>query len=403
MRKISIIYILLFTASCYAKVFVGADVAINNPDLYFKGERIYLLTNHSGRTSDGILTADKFLSNPSINLKSIMVPEHGFYTAVRAGEKVKDDKWKNQIPIISLYGATRKPTKKILEGCDRVVVDIQDIGVRSYTYISTLFETMQACAENGKKITVLDRPNPLGGITVDGNIPDEGISNFVCRIPVTYLHGLTIGELALMINGEGWLGENLKCELEVVKMEGYERWMHWEDTDLQWFPTSPHVPTVDAVRGIATTGVFGELGFISVGVGTTLPFQYIGKPNLNNIEGFFSYFEFGGVSFHFNRYQPFYGMYSGKDVPGYLLRFSNTEHGMYYSAGFKMIEKIHQQYPDIFVSIPTNTKGMDMFKKVTGTDKLLSMLINSDFKNLDIVLENGRIEFSEKREKYLLY
>jgi len=402
MKSISVlITFLLLSFSLSSQVFTGADAALNNPDKYFKGKRVYLLTNHSGRTSDGLLTADKFIANPNINLKGLLVPEHGFYTTVRAGTAVADDDW-NGVPIISLYGKTRKPTSAILEGCDVVAVDIQDIGVRSYTYISTLFETMQACAENNKKVVVLDRPNPIGGIIVDGNVPDPGVSSFVCRVPIPYLHGCTIGELAKIIRGEGWLGQGLKLDLEVVAMDGWRRWMHWEDTQLVWFPTSPHIPTPTSVRGIAATGIFGELGILSIGIGSMSPFQYIGHPDLNNTS-LAPYYSINGVMYFRSRYQPFYGMYSGTDTPGFILRFAPDEQGRYFSSGMKMMKRLRQEHPNIFNQSLAKSKGTNMFRKVTGTGDYLDMFRTGDFSLLEDKLEAGILDFVIMREKYLIY
>jgi uncharacterized protein YbbC (DUF1343 family) len=329
-----------------------------------------------------------------------LVPEHGFFTSVRAGVAVHDEQYKG-IEVISLYGKNRKPTKEMLNGCDAVIVDIQDIGVRSYTYISSLTETMEACAENGKKIIILDRPNPIGGLIVDGNVPDEGKESFVCRIPVPYLHGLTIAEIAKMVKGENWINKAGSLDLEVVKMANWERWMHYEDTGLPWFPTSPHVPTVNSIRGLATLGVFGELGLVSIGIGTTLPFQYIGHPSLSNSSTDYEAVE--GVRYFRNRYQPFYGMYNGKDVPGYILDFSPDNQSKYFSSGMKIFRKLSEKSPELLSSIDASSNGAKMFVKTTGTDDYLQMFKSREFDKLDEKLQEGVIEFLVKREQYLLY
>ena len=213
---------------------------------------------------------------------SILVPEHGFYISVPAGSKVSDDSLFG-VPVFSLYGIERSPGRKILSNCDVILIDVQDIGVRSYTYISTVYKVMEAAAKFSIPVIILDRPNPLGGMIVDGNTIDKGRESFVGIVPISYIHGMTIGELAMMINQEGWLpiGKSkmpLKCDLSIIEMKGWSRWMAWEDCGMLWFPTSPHVPTVNAIRGLAVLGIFGELGIINIGIGTTLPFQYIGMP-----------------------------------------------------------------------------------------------------------------------------
>jgi uncharacterized protein YbbC (DUF1343 family) len=261
---------------------------------------------------------------------------------------------------------------------------------------------MQACAEHGKKVIVLDRPNPLGGMIVDGSVPDSGVANFVCRIPVPYLHGMTVGELANYINGEGLLGDGLTADLTVVPMTGWSRWMHWEDTGLIWFPTSPHIPTPDAVRGIAATGVFGELGLVSIGIGSMSPFQYIGHPELSRRSAT-EYYNMDGIQYFGSRFQPFYGMYSGKDVPGFILRFPHGEQGSYFSSGMKFMAYLCGEYPKLLDFSTLQDKSGNMFEKVTGTADYLKMFMNKDFKGLEDKLREGVLEFVILREKYLIY
>ena len=292
MKQILSILVFLFTYNTAfpqldpaAGVFPGIDVLEQNNFKEIEGKKVALLTNHAGRSRDGRLTLNILKESGIVNLTGLFVPEHGFFTTIPAGEKVKDDTVFG-VRAYSLYGGSKSPDDNLLKKCDVVVVDLQDIGIRSYTYISTMYNTMKACANAGKPIIILDRPNPIGGIVVDGGVLDDNVRSFVGMVPVSYLHGCTFGELAMMINNEGWLGTKkdsgkLKCELTVIKMKGWERWMAWEDTGLFWYPTSPHIPSVNAVRGAAVLGIIGELGMISIGIGTTSPFQYLGSPDFD--------------------------------------------------------------------------------------------------------------------------
>lgn len=380
------------------KINLGIDVLQLNNFQPLIGKKVGLLTNHSGRNKSGKLTAKIFQENDSINLVSLFVPEHGFYTTIPAGEKVDDDLFEG-IKVLSLYGKNRRPTKKYLEDCDIIVIDIQDIGLRSYTFLSTVFYMLDACSEYGKEVLVLDRPNPLGGINVDGNVVKKGHENFISLVPITYMHGLTFGELCNMMNEESWLKK--KCKLNIIKMEHWDRAMQWEDTNLNWFPTSPHIPTVNAIRGAAVLGIWGELGFISIGIGTTSPFQYLGHTNLNfQHDGI----DFDGFYLEKAYYRPFYGLFKGKNVPGYLLRFKKNNKFKPYLNSLKLMFQLKQQNPDIFNQKNIKKRGIKMFKMATGTDELYKAFFTAQ--NIDIILgeaNKGISQFQTLRKKYLLY
>lgn len=388
---------------------LGIDNLIKRNFDYLAGKRVILYTNQSGRTSDGTLTAEVFAEQKRFVTLAFFTPEHGLYSTVPAGEEIANDKIYN-IPIISLYGGSKKPTAKQLENCDAVVVDIQDIGVRSYTYISTLYYIMEACAEQNVEVVILDRPNPIGGLIVDGNVVEEPFKSFIGIIPVPYLHGCTIGEIAKLINGEGWLKKDektIKSKLNVIKMTGWRRWMSWEDTGLSWIPTSPHIPSVDAARGYASLGSFGELGIISIGIGTTLPFQYIGSPTFQTDEVYKSFKnnKIEGLDIIPTRYRPFYAKYANTDCNGFLLRYKLNNHCEPYTAGFRIMLAIRKTHPEIFNINAVNEKAKQMFCKATGTDELFYALFDlktTDDKVLQIC-NKGKREFLIQRAKYLLY
>ena len=392
------------------RILFGIDVLIKSDFEVLKGKKVGLLTNNAGRTKNNELTAKILNEQNSFELKALFVPEHGFYTTIPAGKNVQDGNLFG-IPVHSLYNTYKSPKSTLLDSLDILVIDLQDIGVRSYTYISTMFNTMEICAETDLPVLVLDRANPLGGLTVDGNVLEMKWQSFVGKIPVSYIHGCTIGELAVMINEEGWLDNNnkgttKKCDLEVIEMKNWERWMQWEDTGYNWYPTSPHIPTVDAVRGIATLGVFGELGIFSIGIGTTLPFQYLGAPGLDieQIETELNELKKDGLIISPIKYQPIYGLYSGKKVNGFLLKFEKYNNYLPYSSGFEIFLKLRKHKPALFDLNKLKSKNINMFKKVTGTDKLINaMKNNSSEKKIRKLANQGLTNFILMRNKYLLY
>ena len=217
-----------------------------------------------------------------MTLVSLFAPEHGLKGRVLAGKKVGSSRdIPTGLPIYSLYGSTRKPTKAMLKGVTALVYDIQDVGVRSYTYISTLGLCMEAAAENNTPFFVLDRPNPLGGTTMEGNLPSAAFRSFIGKYPIPYRHGLTVGELARMINGKGWLKGGNRCRLTVIPMWGWKREMTWAETGLRWIATSPNVPYSTTPYFLAATGIAGEAG-LDIGAGTAKPFERVGLPNLDS-------------------------------------------------------------------------------------------------------------------------
>lgn len=237
-----------------------------------KNKRVALVVNQTSVLGNGVHLLDTLL-DCGVDIKLIFAPEHGFRGDADAGELVINGKdYKTGINVVSLYGKNYKPTAQMLSEVDMVIFDIQDVGARFYTYISTMHYVMEACAENGKRCIILDRPNPND--FVDGPILDLKFRSFVGMHPIPILHGLTVGELAEMINGEGWLANGLRCDLTVIKMTG---WKHGQHYSLPIKP-SPNLPNGQAVRLYASLCFF-EATQISIGRGTVFPFQVIGAPN----------------------------------------------------------------------------------------------------------------------------
>lgn len=391
----------------------GIDNLVDTKFSILSGKKVALVTNQTGRMRSLTSTLEAFLSADSCKLVSILAPEHGYFGSARAGEALKDsNETLRGIPLYSLYGATRRPNSAMLASCDAVVFDIQDIGVRSYTFLSTLFNVMDACAEFGKPLYVLDRPNPLGGKIVNGNVLDSGLTSFVGIIPVPYLHGCTFGELATMINGENWLPKGTdsmprKCKLTVVKLKRWQRWMTWEDTDFTWVPTSPHIPTLGAVRGAAMLGIWGELGFVNIGVGYLLPFQMLGSPTLKTdalIESL-KQKNLAGIQLMPTVYRPFYGKVTNVECQGILFSFSQDTKFRPYSAGVEIMLALRKTNSQYFAdSSAVSTEARMMFMKTSGSRKLFEALFqNLSEDEIRQIISAGVPEFIEMRKKYLLY
>lgn len=247
------------------------------------GKRVGLLTHMAATDENGVLTIDILKDAPNVNLVALYGPEHGLEGLAKADEKVEDGTYKG-LPVYSLYGQTRKPTREMLQGIDVMMIDLQDVGVRSYTYISAMKLAMQACFEQKIPVIVLDRPNPLGGLKVDGPILDPRFRSYVGSYRIPYVHGLTIGELALVAQAEL---APLKGQLSIVKMTGWRRGMLWSDITLpsggklKWRATSPAVPTLGAAFGYACTGLGAQLGGFRHGYGSEYPFRFLSHPEIS--------------------------------------------------------------------------------------------------------------------------
>ena len=257
------------------QVQTGLDVLINEKLEIIKGQKVGLVTNHTGVDRSGKPNYEILMQLSDVDLKAIFAPEHGFFGNVSRGQKV-DDLKQDGLPVIySLYGKTDKPTPDMFEGLDVIIYDIQDIGARFYTYISTLGLVMEAAAEADIPVIVLDRPNPLNGITIEGPVLDINYKSFVGMYPIPIRYLLTIGELAKMIIGEKWIEHVPK--LTVIEMAGWERTMYYDDTGLSWISPSPNIPDLETAILYPGMCLF-EGTNVSEGRGTNYPFQYIGAP-----------------------------------------------------------------------------------------------------------------------------
>lgn len=354
----------------------GIEVLRDGGFKELQGKRVGLVTNPSGVDRYLNSTVDILYNAPGVSLVALYGPEHGVRGDVYAGDKVADTKdAATGLPVHSLYGSTRKPTDKMLEGIDVMVYDIQDVGARSYTFISTLGLVMEACAAKGIEVMVLDRPNPLGGNKIEGCYVEQPFNSFVSQYKIPYIYGLTVGELAVMINEEGLnrgqLGnqEPVKCELTVIPMEGWERDMLYEDTGLPWVLPSPNIPSKDTPVYYCASGICGELyGFMDIGVGYTLPFQVFGATWLDPdmLKARLESYDLPGVSFRTIWYKPIAGSRKGELVKGVQFFFTDYEAARVTELQFYVMQAVAELYPDkkAFEVIT----GYGLFDKVCGTD-----------------------------------
>ena len=261
-------------------VITGAAALARDNFKALAGRRLGLITNQTGRVGEAHL-ADLLANARGIRLVALYGPEHGVRGEAEAGAKVADGRdTRTGLPVFSLYGATRKPTAAMLRGIDALVFDIQDVGVRSYTYISTMGLAMQAAAEAGIGFVVLDRPNPIGGAYVSGFMLEPSRTSFVGQYPIPIVHGMTVAELAVMIKQEGWLPGLENLDLEVAQCEGWGRGDRWPRTGLPWVLTSPNVPSFESALFYPGIGLVGEC-LVNEGRGTPAPFTRFGAPWLD--------------------------------------------------------------------------------------------------------------------------
>lgn len=250
-------------------VLLGIERLEEYKDL-FKGKRVGLITNPTGITRDFRSSIE--VLKKEVDLVALFGPEHGVYGNIAAGDYIEESRDPaTHLPVFSLYGKTKTPTAKMLEDIDILAIDIQDVGTRYYTYTSTLAYAMQGAKEQGKTFVVFDRPNPLGGMIVEGEVLKPGNESFIGLYPTPVRHGLTIGEWAQYVNQEQKIG----CDLVVIPMKNWNRTMVWSDTGLPWVPTSPNIPTFESAFLYPGLGMIGSTGLAN-GVGTPLPFQLVG-------------------------------------------------------------------------------------------------------------------------------
>ena len=407
-RYILLAMIPFFAGTAFAQkisIQTGIEVLKNSNFKLLEGKRVGLITNPTGVDNQLKSTIDILHEAPNVNLVALFGPEHGVRGDVHAGDHVDNSSDPTTgLPVGSLYGKTRKATPDMLKGIDVLVYDIQDIGCRSFTYISTMGLAMEAAAENNIEFVVLDRPNPLGGLKVEGNLAEDGYISFVSQFKIPYLYGLTCGELAQMLNEENMLAK--QCKLTVVKMKGWKRKMDYTQTGLQWIPSSPHIPHAHSAFFYPVSGIVGELGYLSIGVGYTIPFQMFAADwikaeefasALNNLH-------LPGVHFRPMHLKPFYSVGVGTQMQGVQVHLTDYQKANLSEIQFYVMQVIAQLYPDKAVFANANEKRFDMFDKVSGSNQIrLLFAKNNRFEDIQAYWNKDVEAFKKLSKKYYLY
>ena len=398
--------------SAAPKVRTGIEILERDGFSLLQGKRVGLVTNPSGVDSRLRSTIDILNEAPGFELVALYAPEHGVRGDIWAGGKVESGVDEHTgLPVHSLYGSTRQPTQAMLKGVDIMVYDIQDVGSRSYTFISTLGLVMRSCAEAGIPVVVLDRPNPLGGLKIEGALVRDGFNSFVGQYKIPYVYGLTVGELAVMINEEGMnRGQDgkqphLHCELYVVPMEGWTRDMLYNDTGLPWVSPSPNIPYPESAICYPSAGLCGELyNYLNIGIGYTMPFATFAEEwvDADALKAKLDSYGIPGVAFRTIHYKPIAGRLSGKLVHGVQYYYTDYLAATLTLTQFYVMQAVWELYGKNPFVIAADR--LSMFNKVCGSD-YISRVFGRSMKVADIEeYWSAEVEdFRELAEKYYIY
>ena len=399
-KNLVLVILLLFpamflTGRAAASVLLGIDVLQQENFAPLRGKRIGLVTNQTGVNSEGVKTRVILARAPGVKLVALFTPEHGLDGTEGAGRYVSSRRDPlTGLMAYSLYGPTRKPTPQMLEGIDTLVYDMQDIGCRSYTYISTLAKCMEAAGEKGINVVVLDRPNPLGGLRVEGPGMEDRWKSFIGQLPVPYVHGMTAGELARMADAYGWVQP--RCQLTVIQMKGWNRQMSWEDTGLRWVRPSPNIPYDTSPLYYVATGMIGELAGMETGVGTPEAFEIAAanRASLDRVMDEMRILHPDGVSF-----SPYVeGRFEGVRLHIEPHTDTNlTALGIYLLAGLD--SGLH---PDLFAI--SGTEKLEMFFKAYGSGVIRDEVSHGMPPSRIVASWAGGVSrFESERAPFLLY
>lgn len=335
------------------------------------GKRVGLITNPTGVDNNLKSTVDILHEAAGVNLVALFGPEHGVRGDVHAGDTVGNSvDAATGVKVYSLYGKTYKPTKEMLKDIDVLIYDIQDNGCRSYTFISTMGVAMEACAENNVEFMVLDRPNPVSGTKVEGCLVEDEWISFVSKFKIPYLYGLTPGELAMLLNEEGMLPGGKKCRLTVIPMKGWTRDMTFEQTEMPWVLPSPHVPQAVSSLYYPATGILGELGYVNIGVGYTLPFQMIAAEwiKAEELSKALTDLNLPGLRFRPIHVKPFYSVGKGVNLQGVQIYITDKDAANLSLVQFYVMQEMARLYPEHKTFDHANQKRYNMFDKVSGSN-----------------------------------
>ena len=403
-------FLISVTINLEAKFSLGVDYLEETKFDILKGKKIGLLTHPAGVNSRGISTVDVLRSSSQVDLVALFGPEHGIYGNEKAAVPVEDKiDQKTGLPVYSLYGKFRKPTPSMLSKIDCMVIDLQDVGVRCYTYISCMRYAMEACFEEEVQVVVLDRPNPLGGQKMAGPMIDEKWMSYVGAFPMPFVHAMTIGEIALWSKKEsGILKISEKArksgQLAIVPMKNWKRAMTWPQTGLKWIPTSPNIPTLDSVAGYPMTGLGAQMGKFKHGIGTPQPFRFLTfdgispadlKTELDNLN-------ISGLSFQLKTLKN----NSGKDIEGVYIVLTDWTKWRPTELAFYMMQlSAKWEAPSPFTQ--AKESEVTLFNKHVGSSAWWNHLFQSgascEPRKFLIKWDGETRSFKDKVSKYYLY
>jgi len=385
---------------------LGLEKILDNQGSQLKNLRVGLICNQASVNHSFRHSADLFFKSPNINLTALFGPQHGIRGNVQDNmvETPHDYDKITNLPIYSLYSETRQPTEGMFSTVDALVLDLQDVGCRVYTFIYTMANAMKSCAQFGKKMFVLDRPNPIGGLAVEGNLLELGHESFVGQYPIPMRHGLTVGELAALFNQEFGIG----CELEIITMDNWERQDFFDETDAPWVMPSPNMPTVETAIVFPAT-VFFEGTQVSEGRGTTRPFEIVGAPyiDFNEYAEALASLNLPGVIFRSLNFLPTFQKHAGENCGGVFLHITDREQFEPVITGIGMIKTAMNLYADNFEwKNPPYEYVFDRnpFDVIAGTSKIRKMLEEKkELGDVKLSWQTDVEQFNQTREKYFLY
>jgi uncharacterized protein YbbC (DUF1343 family) len=395
----SILFASLLSVTCPAAVRTGLDSVGSYKDL-FQGKRLGIIANHTSYNSEGKYVVDVLRAIEGVRVVALFSPEHGLRGLEEAGAKVENETdLVTGLPVYSLYGKVSKPTPQMLADVDVLVFDIQDVGARFYTYLYTMSLAMEAAAESHKRFVVLDRPNPINGVQLEGPILEPKFATFVGLYPIPVRYGLTVGELARLINGEGWLAKGIKADLTVVPLNGWRRDMWFDQTGLRFIKPSPNMPDLD------TAALYPGLCLlegtnVSEGRGTPKPFRQFGAPWIdpNALTAKLNALNLPGVRFQPASFTPTSSKFQNQKCHGVEILLIDRTRPEPFWTGVQIINELQHLYPTQFKWIEKH------FDRLCGTATIREAIIaQKSLQPLKAAWATECKTFDQTRRKYLLY
>ncbi len=385
---------------------LGVETLLDEKIDLIRGQRIALVCNQASVLPDLSHVADVFAARDDFNLTVLFGPQHGIRgdvqdNMIETGHAVDS---RTGLPIYSLYSETREPTEEMLANVDTIVFDMQDVGCRIYTFAYTMANCMRAAKKFGKRVVVCDRPNPITGVGVEGNVTEKEFTSFVGQFEIPTRHGMTLGELAKLFNEHFGIG----CELEVVEMNGWRREMWFEETGLPWILPSPNIPTVDTCVVFPAT-VYLEGTELSEGRGTTKPFEINGAPFIDPYKwaAALREFDFAGVAFRECYFQPTFQKWARETCGGVQIHVTDREKFTPVVVGVAMVKTAYDLYTDQFEwkrDAYEYEFGKNPFDVVSGTDTIRKHIeAGTSLDEITAAWEPRFSEFQKIREGFLLY